>query len=163
MIKIIGGLAQLVQSTWFTPRGSLVRIQYSPQKKVDVSRPFFIFQNLSRFRASRFASGGSPDGINYSQQEWSTFGSLFLYFNLMYYCYILYSQKLDKFYIGSTADLEGRLQRHNTSNKGFTSTGKPWELKYYETFDDKSDAMKREMQLKKWKSRNAILKLIEEF
>ncbi|WP_297098986.1 GIY-YIG nuclease family protein [uncultured Draconibacterium sp.] len=81
----------------------------------------------------------------------------------MYFCYILYSQKLDKFYIGSTADLEGRLQRHNTSNKGFTSTGKPWELKYYETFDEKSDAMKREMQLKKWKSRSTILKLIEEF
>ncbi|WP_052670737.1 GIY-YIG nuclease family protein [Draconibacterium sediminis] len=81
----------------------------------------------------------------------------------MYYCYIIYSQKLDKFYIGSTADLEGRLQRHNTSNTGFTSTGKPWELKYYETFDEKSDAMKREMQLKKWKSRNAILKLIAEF
>ncbi|WP_163321891.1 GIY-YIG nuclease family protein [Draconibacterium mangrovi] len=80
----------------------------------------------------------------------------------MYYCYIIYSQKLDKFYIGSTGDLEGRLQRHNTSNKGFTSTGKPWELKYYETFNDKSDALGRETQLKKWKSRSAILKLIEE-
>ncbi|WP_442873568.1 GIY-YIG nuclease family protein [Draconibacterium sp. IB214405] len=65
--------------------------------------------------------------------------------------------------MGSTGDVEGRLQRHNFSNKGFTSTGKPWELKYYETFDEKSDAMKCETQLKKWKSRSAILKLIEEF
>nr|WP_321358011.1 GIY-YIG nuclease family protein [uncultured Draconibacterium sp.] len=81
----------------------------------------------------------------------------------MYYCYILYSEKLNKFYIGSTSDVEGRLQRHNSSNKGFTSTGKPWELKYYETFGEKSDAIKREMQLKNWKSRSAILKLIEGF
>ncbi|QIA09243.1 GIY-YIG nuclease family protein [Draconibacterium halophilum] len=81
----------------------------------------------------------------------------------MFYCYILYSQKLDKFYIGSTGDVEGRLQRHNSSNKGFTSTGKPWELKYYEAFEEKSDAMKREAQLKKWKSRSAILHLIEGF
>jgi putative endonuclease len=81
----------------------------------------------------------------------------------MYYCYILYSQKIDKFYIGSTGDLEGRLHRHNTSSKGFTSTGKPWELKYYEAFEEKSDALGRETQLKKWKSRDAILKLIEEF
>ena len=87
----------------------------------------------------------------------------FLYFKHMFYCYILYSQKLDKFYIGSTGDVEGRLQRHNSSNKGFTSTGKPWELKYYEAFEEKSDAMKREAQLKKWKSRSAILHLIEGF
>ena len=38
----IGGLAQLVQSTWFTPRGSLVRIQYSPQKKGRHLSAFFI-------------------------------------------------------------------------------------------------------------------------
>ncbi|NOR74448.1 MAG: GIY-YIG nuclease family protein [Draconibacterium sp.] len=78
----------------------------------------------------------------------------------MYYCYILYSGKLDKYYIGSTSNLMGRLQRHNTSNHGFTSTGKPWEIKYYEEFGNKSLAFQREMQLKKWKSRKALEELI---
>jgi putative endonuclease len=65
----------------------------------------------------------------------------------MYYCYILYSEKLDKYYIGSTNDIQGRLKRHNTSNKGFTSMGKPWELKYFEEYTEKKIALKRELQL----------------
>ncbi|MBK6285763.1 MAG: GIY-YIG nuclease family protein [Draconibacterium sp.] len=79
----------------------------------------------------------------------------------MYFCYILFSSKLDKYYIGSTGNLEGRLQRHNTSNTGFTSTGKPWEIKYFETFETKSGAMKRELELKKWKNRILIEELIK--
>jgi putative endonuclease len=78
----------------------------------------------------------------------------------MFYCYILYSPKLDKYYIGSTGNLEGRLQRHNTSNTGFTSTGKPWEIKYFEIFETKPAAMKRELELKKWKNRILIEALI---
>ena len=78
----------------------------------------------------------------------------------MYYCYILYSEKLDKYYIGSTSNLKGRLQRHNTSNHGFTSTGKPWEVKHCEEFVNKDSALKREMQLKKWKSKKVLEELI---
>ncbi len=78
----------------------------------------------------------------------------------MFYCYILYSQKLDKYYIGSTSDVDGRLQRHNTSRKGFTSTGKPWVVKYFERFDSKHDALTRELQIKSWKDRKLIEGLI---
>ena len=78
----------------------------------------------------------------------------------MYYCYILYSEKLDKYYIGSTSNIEGRLQRHNTSKKGFTSTGKPWMLRYYESFETKKEAMQREFQLKRQKNREMIKSLI---
>jgi putative endonuclease len=66
----------------------------------------------------------------------------------MYYCYILYSEKLDKYYIGSTSNVEGRILRHNSSNHGFTSTGKPWIFKYSESFAEKTDALKRESNLK---------------
>jgi putative endonuclease len=79
----------------------------------------------------------------------------------MFYCYILYSAKLDKYYIGSTGNLEGRLQRHNTANTGFTSTGKPWEMKYFEIFETKPGAMKRELELKKWKNKAIIEELIK--
>ena len=78
----------------------------------------------------------------------------------MFYCYILYSEKLDKYYIGSTSSIQGRLQRHNTSNKGFTSTGKPWVLKYFEAFESKHDAIKRKLQLKSWKDRSKLVGLI---
>ncbi len=71
----------------------------------------------------------------------------------MFYCYILYSEKSDKYYIGSTGDLEGRLQRHNTSNHGFTSNGKPWKIMYFETFETKQEAITREFQLKKHKNK----------
>ncbi len=78
----------------------------------------------------------------------------------MYYCYILYSEKLDKYYVGSTGDLGQRLSRHNSSNHGFTSSGKPWILKYSEAFEKKTEAMKRELQLKSWKNRKALETLI---
>ncbi|MCF8360066.1 MAG: GIY-YIG nuclease family protein [Prolixibacteraceae bacterium] len=78
----------------------------------------------------------------------------------MYYCYILYSAKLDKYYIGSTSDIEGRLSRHNSSGKGFTSTGKPWVLKYFEKYPEKSQAIKREYELKRWKDRIFLEALI---
>ncbi len=34
MLKFSGRLAQLVQSTWFTPKGSGVRLPHRPQRKV---------------------------------------------------------------------------------------------------------------------------------
>ena len=79
----------------------------------------------------------------------------------MYNCYILFSQRLNKYYVGSTGDLDGRLQRHNTSNRGFTSTGKPWKIVFSEEFDDKTSAMNREFQIKRWKSRKAIEELVD--
>ncbi len=81
---------------------------------------------------------------------------------MKYYCYIIYSTKLDKYYIGSTNNVEGRLRRHNSSNTGFTSTGKPWVIKYWEKFDNKTDAVKREFQLKSWKSRIKLEELIQD-
>ncbi len=80
---------------------------------------------------------------------------------MKYYFYILYSQKLDKYYIGSTQNLESRLRKHNSNHKGFTGKIGDWEIVYFETFDAKSLAYARERQVKNWKSRAAILKLIE--
>ena len=44
--------------------------------------------------------------------------------------------------------------------KGFTSTGKPWKLVYSEMYDCKTGALKREKQLKSWKSPTLIRELI---
>ena len=78
-----------------------------------------------------------------------------------FYFYILYSQKLNKYYIGSTQNLEERLRKHNSNHKGFTGGIGDWKIVYFETFISKSLAYARERQVKKWKSRTAIEKLIQ--
>ncbi|MEZ5018605.1 MAG: GIY-YIG nuclease family protein [Bacteroidales bacterium] len=79
----------------------------------------------------------------------------------MYAVYILYSSKLDKYYIGSTADIAERLRRHNSHSKGFTCAGRPWILVYSECLNDKVSAEAREKQLKKWKNRARLEALIQ--
>jgi putative endonuclease len=79
----------------------------------------------------------------------------------MYFVYIIYSEKLNKYYIGYSADIESRLKKHNSFYKGFTNLGKPWTLMYSEKFNSKKQAMDREKQLKNWKNRNRLESLIK--
>ena len=75
--------------------------------------------------------------------------------------YILFSLKLNKYYVGSSSDdLSVRIRKHNSNHKGFTGGIGDWELKYTETFMTKTEALKREKEIKKWKSRKLIEKLI---
>ncbi|MGK2863587.1 MAG: GIY-YIG nuclease family protein [Chitinophagaceae bacterium] len=76
--------------------------------------------------------------------------------------YILYSDRLKKYYVGACSDLERRLHEHNTGHSKFTSTGVPWVLKYKEEFPDLRLAKKRETQIKKMKSSKYIETLIVE-
>ena len=62
----------------------------------------------------------------------------------MYYCYILYSEILDKYYIGHTQNLEIRLQKHLTNHKGFTGRVSDWKIVYYEEFVTKTEEYIRE-------------------
>jgi len=80
---------------------------------------------------------------------------------MIYYIYILYSASLNKYYVGSTEDVYGRLEKHLQNHKGFTGKAKDWVLKYTETYNSKSESIKRELQIKKWKSRKMIEGLIE--
>ena len=50
----------------------------------------------------------------------------------MYFTYILFSEKLNKYYIGSSHDVEKRLVRHNRGHTTFTKTGIPWKIAYSE-------------------------------
>jgi putative endonuclease len=53
---------------------------------------------------------------------------------MKYHTYILYSKKLDRYYIGATSELAAHIDNHVWSKKGFTSTAKDWTLKYSEAF-----------------------------
>ncbi|OCA78336.1 excinuclease ABC subunit C [Chryseobacterium contaminans] len=79
----------------------------------------------------------------------------------MCYCYIIYSESLDKYYIGhSCENLQERLRKHLANHKGFTSKTKDWIIVYYESFNDKVEAYKREREIKGWKSKIKIQELI---
>lgn len=79
---------------------------------------------------------------------------------MMPFTYIIYSEKINKYYIGACTDLQRRLYEHNIGHSKFTSTGTPWELKYNEEFETLQEAKKRELEIKKKKSRRYIETLI---
>ena len=57
----------------------------------------------------------------------------------------------DSFYIGSTLNLEKRLEEHNTGEgANYTSKRLPLELVYYEEYDRIDDAFNREKQIQGW-------------
>ena len=69
----------------------------------------------------------------------------------MHYIYIV--ECSDKtLYTGYTNNLEKRIKAHN-GNRGakYTRGRTPVILKYFEIFENKSDAIKREIQIKKMK------------
>jgi putative endonuclease len=78
-----------------------------------------------------------------------------------HFIYILYSQSRDRYYIGSCANVEQRLIRHNAGATLSTKSGRPWLVVYTETYPTKTDALKREINLKKMKSRVYIEEIIK--
>jgi len=81
----------------------------------------------------------------------------------MYTVYIIYSERIDKYYIGFSSNVQERLCKHNRNSKGFSSSGRPWIMVYSEVFDNKKDAMAREKQLKNWKNRERLESLIKSY
>lgn len=67
----------------------------------------------------------------------------------MNYVYIIRC-KDNSLYTGWTNDLEKRFIQHsNGAGAKYTRGRGPLELVYYETFEDKKEAMKREYEIKK--------------
>jgi len=81
---------------------------------------------------------------------------------MSYYTYILFSEKTQRYYIGSTQNIQTRINRHNAGATKSTRTGRPWKLVYSEKFNSRSDAVKRENHIKKMKNKMWIENLIKE-
>jgi len=66
--------------------------------------------------------------------------------------YVLQSQSTRKIYIGQTVDLRNRIRQHNDPRCKLTLHTKrnpgPWKLVYKEEYHTRSEAMRREKQLK---------------
>jgi putative endonuclease len=66
----------------------------------------------------------------------------------VYCAYILKSLKDGKYYYGSCQDLENRLLEHNGGKVKATKLRVPFVLHYFEKFESRSEAYKREMFFK---------------
>lgn len=76
--------------------------------------------------------------------------------------YILYILQCsdNSLYTGITNDIDKRMESHR-SGKGskYVNAHKPFSLIYTEEFANKSEALKREIQIKKWSRAEKIRKL----
>ena len=78
----------------------------------------------------------------------------------MHYLYILYSEKIDQFYVGVSHDPKLRLKYHNLGKKGWTKRGVPWIIVFTKQYQDESSAMKKERFIKSQKSQLFIKKIV---
>ena len=80
----------------------------------------------------------------------------------MYYVYLTASQKHGTLYLGVTNNLVRRIYEHKTKAvSGFTSRYNVTRLVWFECYDDPTNAIVREKDIKKWR-RDWKIRLIEE-
>jgi putative endonuclease len=96
------------------------------------------------------------------QQRGRHKAGLFLFLvNMNYSVYILYSSRLDRYYVGTTDDVQRRLNEHNNykHDDAFTTRGVPWIL--YFSIDSLSSekANQIERRIKRMKSKKYIQNL----
>ena len=80
-----------------------------------------------------------------------------------FYVYILVSEVDGSLYTGQTTDLKTRLKTHNKGLVKSTKRRSPYRLGYYEVCDTRSDAMRREWELKKKWNTGRKKRLVEGF
>ncbi len=80
---------------------------------------------------------------------------------MSHYVYLLFSKSSNRYYVGSCANIDERLKRHNAGATPSSKTGRPWIVVYSEQFDTRSEAIKREYYIKRMKSRKYIENLID--
>lgn len=79
----------------------------------------------------------------------------------LHYVYIIYSESFDRFYIGETVDVAGRIMQHNTGFYDGSSTkyASDWSLYLSIRCENRIQALKLERFIKQMKSRKFINKL----
>lgn len=78
----------------------------------------------------------------------------------VYYVYVLQSESTGQCYVGHTQNLQKRLARHHEGRSRFTKSRGPFKIVYVEEYDSRSEAAKREAEIKRKKSRQYIRELI---
>jgi len=78
----------------------------------------------------------------------------------VFFLYILQSESTSRYYIGQTQDVTERVAYHDSNYSKSLKNRGPWKLVYTEEFETRSEAVRRERQLKSWKDRRMIEKLL---
>lgn len=79
----------------------------------------------------------------------------------MFIVYILKNDTSGRHYIGSTNNLIRRLSEHNRGHTRSTRQEGIWKVIYTEEYNTFLEAMRRERQIKSYKSGNGFKKLIK--
>jgi putative endonuclease len=79
------------------------------------------------------------------------------------FVYVLLSKKDGKFYIGKTRNLKVRFEEHCKGRVEATSARRPFELAYYESCKNGSDANHREMYLKTTHGRHFLRRRLKSY
>ena len=81
---------------------------------------------------------------------------------MKYYVYILYSEKLNRFYTGFTSNIDQRLTlHHNAGADKYTYNADDWQLKLTIECSDKEQALNIEKHIKAMKSKTYIQNLLQ--
>lgn len=78
----------------------------------------------------------------------------------MYIVYILKSLKNGRHYIGHTANVEIRLAEHNSGSVRSTKAYVPWRIALTENYNIRSEAQRREFEIKSYKGGIKFKKLL---
>jgi putative endonuclease len=79
---------------------------------------------------------------------------------MTYQLSVLQSESSGRYYIGQTFDLASRLAYHNANYSKSLKNREPWRLVYSETYATRAEAVRRERQIKSWKDRDMIARLV---
>jgi putative endonuclease len=80
--------------------------------------------------------------------------------SMKFFVYILQSQSTGRYYIGQTKCLEERIKYHNANYSKSLKNRGPWNLIHFEEYPSRSEAVRREAQIKKQKDRRYIEQLV---
>jgi putative endonuclease len=78
----------------------------------------------------------------------------------MYYTYVLLSKKDGKLYIGYSSNLKNRFSEHSKGEVRSTKDRRPLRLIFYEAFQDRKDALRREKYFKTDKGKSSLKQII---
>ena len=85
---------------------------------------------------------------------------------MRYFVYIIYSKRIDKYYIGFSKNPRKRLKYHNLGKgggkKAYTRRTRDWILVYSKKFKTKKNALDYEKKLKRMKSRRYLESIMGE-
>ncbi|GAB4301683.1 MAG: hypothetical protein Kow0068_24590 [Marinilabiliales bacterium] len=73
------------------------------------------------------------------------------------YVYIMISKKDGSFYFGQSTNPLNTLQLHNAGRSEYTKPRIPWQLLAFKKFDNRTEALRTEMELRKIKNAQRIL------